>query len=579
MGSNIVIKIENGLGFKLNRNKTKLLAVVQPSEDKIELTVDTIKARLKAAELADLFINEYSILELIRRYQDAPAEVFQLEIAERRDASCEITLSDDTMKAHLAVTPNFGGQAITLADVQTALQEKGVVFGVVPIDEIEAQLKKERVAHFLIAEGLAPVTGVDTKFLSLMPEIPVRKPLIDAEGVVDYRELGDVLTVHKDDVLIQRIPAIPGEKGQNVLGEELQPSGGLEIPFSSDQRGVYVNPQDSNQLLSAITGQPIIVPHGIIVSPILTVKNVNLTSGNIRFEGSVVVLGDVEIGMKVYALEDITIDGNVTNAQLECKGSLTVKGGVTGNSELIAGGNVSIKGGIQGTPPSKRQKKIVSTSKTESPTPKEYQTKIKSQGSVSVSFVENFNIEAGIDIVISKYSLNSKLTAVNKIVIGGKSGKKPSIIGGITWAMMLVKAAIIGSNSGIKTHVQAGSNPYIQRRYTELKDILIESNEKQKDVHKILAWMADNSKKSDPEMLARLHHTLSKLVIDTEAYHAELNELVLNMTVIDGAKIIGERGVYTGTEIKINKAVWKADENRGKSVFTELKRKIIVNTR
>ena len=59
----------------------------------------------------------------------------------------------------------------------------------------------------------------------------------------------------------------------------------------------------------------------------------------------------------------------------------------------------------------------------------------------------------------------------------------------------------------------------------------------------------------------------------------ELQELISNVTDIDNAKIIAERNVYTGAELKINKAIWKADENRGKSVFTALRRKMSVTTR
>ena len=51
------------------------------------------------------------------------------------------------------------------------------------------------------------------------------------------------------------------------------------------------------------------------------------------------------------------------------------------------------------------------------------------------------------------------------------------------------------------------------------------------------------------------------------------------MSVIDNARIISQRGVYVGTEIKINKAIWKAEENRGKSVFTTRNRKISVDTK
>jgi predicted transcriptional regulator len=108
---------------------------------------------------------------------------------------------------------------------------------------------------------------------------------------------------------------------------------------------------------------------------------------------------------------------------------------------------------------------------------------------------------------------------------------------------------------------------------------LAQYKDEQVNIYKILAWLTNHPEKTEPEMLARLHHTLSKLIIDTEMYQAELQELISNVTDIDNAKIIAERNVYTGAELKINKAIWKADENRGKSVFTALRRKMSVTTR
>ena len=528
------ITIENGLGFKLSSDNLKLLAVVQPCTDKIEMTTQIIKQRLELTNFADLFINDFLISELNHRYKNATAESFEFEIGERLDATCEIWISEDKMKAYLSLTPNFGGKAITLENIQKLLQDKKVLFGVVPTQEIEETLKKGRVSNFVIAQGLEPIDGVDTKFVSLTPQATARRPLVDPDGTINYRELGDLIMVHKDDAVMQRIPPIKGKTGKNVLYDIVQPQGGLDIPFSSDQRGVYLNPEDKNQLLAAITGQPILVPNGMIVSPILTIKNVDLASGNIRFEGSVVVLGDVEVDMKVYALEDITIDGHVTNAKIECKGNLTIKGGVTGNSELIAGGDINIKGGIQGYSEQELKelnKKIAPPAKTETPVKevvvKENSrvTKVAARGSICIGFVENFHVEAGIDIVIDQYSINSELMAANNIVIGSKGGRKPSIIGGTTWAMMIVKAAVIGSSTGIKTRVQAGSNPYIQRRALEIKNILLQSEDERQNIHKILAWMTNNPEKNNPEMVERLHHTLSRLSIDAEMYKSELNEL------------------------------------------------------
>jgi uncharacterized protein (DUF342 family) len=563
------IKTENGLGFKTCKDNRKLFAVYMPCTDKIALTATIFRERLAASEFANLFVNEYLITEFLRRYKDASEnECFESEIGERRDAHCDIRINDDKLKAHLSITPNFGGKPVTLANVLEIIASKKIVWGLVPTEEIQAAVDKERIADFVIAKGLEPIAGVDAQFLSLMPEVHERKPHIDEHGEVDYRELGDIVIVHKDEVLMQRIPPIIGKKGRNIFGEIIEPTGGADIPFSGDKKGVYLNPEDKNQLLSSITGQPVNIPNGMIVSPVLTVKQVDFESGNLRFDGSIVVQGDVKEGMKIYALEDITIEGSVTDAQIECMGNLHIKGGVTGNSELVANGEINIKGGVQGT------------QEIDEPVGEDIHTaKIVSHSSVIIGFVENFNIEAGVDIVVEKYALNSQLMAGNKIVAGAKGGKKSSLMGGITWAMIMVKAAIIGSTSGIKTHIQVGTNPYIQKRIQAIRKILAPNDKEQKDIHKILAFIDSHPEKGNAEILEKLHHTLSKLIIEFEHNEAELKELVANMTHIEDAKVVAERGVFVGTEVQINSILWKAQENRARSVFRVEKREMTINSR
>lgn len=566
------VKTENGLSFKLDLRSHKLLAVVQPSasEDRVELDAEIVKQRLVAAELANFFVNDHLIFDLVHRYNHANDESFELEIGEQRNATFDVIVSENKMKVRLTLTQNFGGKAIQLEEVQKILQEKKITWGVMSPEDIEAILAKGNSADFIVAQGLEPVAGVDAKFESLIPvEKHDRKPLVNEDGSVDYRELGDILIVHKDDLLMQRTPPVKGKAGYNVLGEIVNPTGGADTPFSGDKKGVCVSSEDSNQLLSAITGQPILVPNGIIVTPVLTVRNVDFKSGNIRFDGSVIVQGDVEEGMHIYALEDITIDGSVTDAKIECMGNLVIKGGVTGDSELLANGNIEIKGGAQG---------YQETEESDDPDAKV--AKIVAHGSVIVGFAENFRIEAGVDIVVEKYSMNNQLMAENKIVAGAKnSGKKSSIMGGVTWAMMLVKGTIMGSTSGIKTHVEVGSNPYLHRRLAELRDKLVPNEKEQKDIKKILEFISIHPEKSNPEMLEKLHHTLSKLVIEADLCHAEQKELAANMSIIDDAKIIAERGVYAGTEIKINSVLLKVQENRGKSVFRVERREMTINSR
>ncbi|MSR17409.1 MAG: DUF342 domain-containing protein, partial [Methylococcaceae bacterium] len=576
------MKANNGLSFKLSSNRTKLLAIViLPCEDKLELTRDIVQQHIKATPYSNFFINEDVIAELILDYNKIQTGEFEFEfeIGERRDAECNISFTDNKMNAYLKLTPNFGGKPVTLDDIQKILDDAEVSFGIVSIESIQEALKKGHFKYFLVAQGIEPIPGVDTKFLSLIPLEPVRQPLVNSEGVVNYRELGNIMAVHKGDVLMQRSPSIDGKSGLNVLGEVIPPRDGLDILFSNDQRGIYVNPENHNQLLAAISGQPVIVPNGIIVSPILTLKNIDLSTGNIRFDGSIVVLGNVAAGMKVYALEDITIGGEVLDSQIECNGHLTVEGCVIGNCELAGWGGISIKGGLKGYKPKhgnaeykgpEKRKKVVSFAPSgERRTI--YPTRVVSRGSVHASFVEHFSIEAGIDIVIDRYSLNNYLTASNTIIVGSKksSGSKSFIAGGITWAMIYVKAIAIGSTSGIKTVVQVGSNPYIQKRISALKNILLQNEDEQERICAILVWLEKNpDKNNDPQTVVRLNHTLSKLLIGTELYQTELQELLENIVGIDSAKIHAERYVYTGTELKINSAIWQADENKGKSTFS-----------
>ena len=252
-------------------------------------------------------------------------------------------------------------------------------------------------------------------------------------------------------------------------------------------------------------------------------------------------------------------------------GNLIIKGGVTGNSELIANGNVTVIGGIQGSN---------EVNEEDNKEEKKQEAKILSRGSVLVGFAENFSVEAGVDIVVEKYAMNNRLMAGNKIVTGAKnSAKKPSIFGGVTWAMLLVKGTILGSPSGMKTYIQVGSNPYVQRRVATIKSLLVPNEKEQKDIHKVLAFIDSHPERGNTELLEKLHHTLSKLVIDAESYQAELDELSKNVTIIDDAKVIAERGVYTGVEIRINNTFWKAQENRSKSVFRSEHREMTINQR
>ncbi len=292
------------LSFVLNDESNKLEAIFIPNKtEKIEFTVALIKQRLSEENFLHLFISESSLFQLVRLC-NTTNEKFKIEIGELRDASGEVVISKDEMTATLIYSPAFGGKILTLADVHHCLQQASITYGLISDQEIKAILNQEQISELIVAKGLPPVAGIDAQFESLIPQ-RIKESCANEDNI-DYRDLGEIVTVQEGQLVMRRIPATSGQNGCNVFGNLIDCYHGLDTPFSSNKKGVYINPEDNDYLCSELIGTPILVPHGVIVLPILTVNNVDLKSGNIRFCGGVIVKGNVETDMKVYALHDLT---------------------------------------------------------------------------------------------------------------------------------------------------------------------------------------------------------------------------------------------------------------------------------
>ncbi|MFU8787422.1 MAG: DUF342 domain-containing protein [Methylobacter sp.] len=526
----------DALTFKLSDDGNKLLAMFEACESRPSLDSAAIKQILEEQNLPNLFLNESAIIDLLQKYKLNESCV--LEIGERRNGIYTITIDSTKMTAKLTLTPPYGGTPVSLVQILHALQERGVVYGIMD-HEIESALKDGYATERIIAHGLSAVPGTDTQFQSLIPEMGERKPHIDEKGFANYRDLGQLNIVRQGEPLMRRIPATEGTRGQDVTGQILAPQPGKDLPFTAGLQGAEIDPNDNNLLLAAITGQPKLVIHGAIVEPTINLPLVDLSTGNMNFEGTINIKGDVREGMKIYATGDVFVGGTVEAAEIEAGGNIVIKGGVLGRSER--------KGDTD-----------------EAPT---FGAKIISKGSISARFVENALLEAGTDIIIEEFSMHNHLTALNRILVGKSGGKKSHIIGGITCASMLVKAGMIGSTSGSLTKVKVGLNPYLQRQVDRLKVELEENEKEQEDIKKIGMFVMSNPEKNKNGLLKKLLHTREKL----EADYAKLNEkriqILSEMPVVDQVQVIVENAVYCGTEIHIGHAVWKNEEDRGKGVF------------
>lgn len=533
---------KDALTFRLNEDN-KLLAVFEPEVYKVALDAAAIKEMLVQQNLSDLFLDEKALSRLVQMYNNTNAG-FVLEIGERRDGEFTITVAKDKMSAWLTLTPAYGGAPVTFEQIRQSLKEKGIVSGLITSAEIEAVLKEGHATDYLIAQGMPPVPGLDAQFHSLVPEMQERRPQINEHGIADYRNLGNLILVKQGDPLMRRTLPTEGKKGKNILGQILTPKPSQNTPFASDLKGATFDPDDCDLLVSSIIGQPLLIPNGVMVSPTITVPKVDISTGNLSFDGTINILGDVMEGMKVYALNDIFIGGTVEAAELEAGGNISIKGGVIGNSDT----NSSLAASAGG--------------------------KISCKGSVSVRFAKYFNIVAGTNIVIEEYSMNNQLTAMNQILVGKPGGKKGLIIGGTARAMMLVQAASVGSDVGIKTYIQAGLNPHTQEQLNAI-DREIETNGKnQDDIKKIITFIENNPEKDKNGLLNKARRTLDKLTTEIAQHQAIRESLLAEISFAEYAKVVVDHTLCTGVEVRIGDQIWKAKEERGKTVFRLIDKKI-----
>jgi uncharacterized protein (DUF342 family) len=340
-------------------------------------------------------------------------------------------------------------------------------------------------------------------------------------------------------------PAHRRQKGLDITGQVLMPQPGRDIPFAPGLQGVELDPvteqdPDHNSLLqAAITGQPKLVPNGVEVEPTINLPMVDLSTGNMNFDGTINIKGDVMDGMKIHATGDIFIGGTVEAAIIEAGGNIVIKGGVIGHSEHSGDPN-------------------------EVPT---FSATIISKGSISAHFAENAYMEAGIDIIINEFSMHNQLTALNQILIGKPGRKKGRIIGGITCAKIRVRTATIGSTAGSITKIRAGFNPFLQAQLDKLK-LEIDANDKeQENIKKIITFVLAHPEKDKKILLTKLLHTREKLESDCALLHVERTRLLSEMSLAEHVQVIVEEAVHCGVEIQIGNSIWKNNEERGKGVF------------
>ena len=426
-----------------------------------------------------------------------------------------VDISRDKMKATIKYDTRSGTKLPTFEMVMEELNNKGVKFG---IDEDEIKHGIESLAPFVAANGQPPIAGenayIDKKF-----DLSAKgRPVVDEYDKVDYKNMNLFVLVEANQTLAIRVPQTKGKPGKNVFGEVVPAQNGRPIPMPT---GKNTRVLGENQLIATINGQIVTDGNRISVDPRLEIKgSVGVATGDIDFDGSVFVQGDVKQGFKVVATGDIEIKGNVSGGE------------VTGRSIIISGG---ITGANRG--------------------------KVQAENDVRAAFAENAVIEAGRDIYIADVCLHSTLRAGKKINVEGKGGK---IIGGLTVSGEEVNAREIGNDAFVITRVSVGVDPNLQKEYHEVCKSYKEGKKKLLHITQTLNTLAKiDMSKLPQERLDQINAiTRSQFPIAGQLKRDEqkILELEEKLAEMKNGKIRVDDIIYPGSRLSVNSVVKNVNE-------------------
>ncbi len=345
----------------------------------------------------------------------------------------DIAVSPDGMAARLRVCPGPPGEAADLAVYLKTRLGFGLDSG--QLEEIGEQLRDPRYRFDgVIAAGLQPVDGTAAR-LDFDESLQQRVGTESALGRMDFHDRGLLNSVSAGDVIGEWQAAVSSRAGCTVTGDVLP---GCDPPARALPRlGPGIERRDDGTLVAGRDGVFALVPgrQSDIVDYYQHPGDVDLESGNLGADGSILVKGSVGVGLVVRATGDVVVRGSVYQGRISAGANLVVCRGAIGHgTELDAGGDAECR------------------------------------------FIADAAVTAGGLLTITDHAVNSRLTGARVEATGGRG----HVVGGVTRARRLILLAEAGSTGGARTVLRVAdpsiAEPEIRRRENDLTRRLRQAN-------------------------------------------------------------------------------------------------------
>ncbi|NOI79642.1 DUF342 domain-containing protein [Vibrio tubiashii] len=529
-----------------SEDKEQVVAKLSP-----DITVDNnfdtrgLTEALSEIGAGELFVLEDDVTRFINFAKEMKSEAYVgIAIAEVRDATVEVVLSDHDMLASMVVTGAYKGKPLKGPQIVHALAQAHVTKGINKLAlkkvlVMSHQLKAGETFTQAVAKGKNPTQGVDAKFVPLVKD-PTKQVLApkasDEDGKVDMLNLGETITVAENDPLMKRVPATKGKPGITVQGKIIPPKPGNDSVLKAG-KGTKVSPDNPNLLIAEVSGMPILKERGVDVEDALCLPTIGVSTGHVKFKGNVVVFGNIESDMVVRTTGSLTVGGFIESADVQAQGDIEVAKGIIGH-------NVS----------EDEKKSCV----------------VKSGGSITANYAQFSELQAANDITLAVHCMSNELRCGHNLVVCDANEKQGTLSGGSAKVGGKVTCVNLGVEGDTATHVHAFARfQMFKDRQAKLKEQYTQAQEATMDmVRKELEFKKIPKSERTPEQEEQLeadkssanaHLEKVKNVRDT---HEQELEVALEESIIEV-----KNKVYTHVMVQFGEEKVTTKRVHGPSIF------------
>lgn len=314
-------------------------------------------AKIIPCEGVKVLVDGNEISNTVEVYEKNKVEIIALENRDLAKRELELNVSEDNMEARISIMstpkrifkvkdcdfrnilmPNleYVGEylppAYTEVQLLGELSNLGIIYGICN-ENIKKCCEEDSINNVLVAKGKKPLEPVDDEIEVFFQVNKTKLYEEDESGNVDFKSIGTVQVVRTEDVIGVLKIGKEGSIGFDVYGHLLKAKKRREKKIFAKNGCVVVD----NKVIATTDGKPYINGNKFSVESMYSVEgDVDISKGNIKFIGDIVIHGNVKDGMKVEAGNCIDVKSSVLRGTLLAAGDVKVEENII-TSNIFAG--------------------------------------------------------------------------------------------------------------------------------------------------------------------------------------------------------------------------------------------------